>query len=105
MGGYGGCIHASINVIPSQTLYLFVGSQGNHSNGGFNGGGDGHCVDEKSTCDVFGYGGGGSSDIRTDFNDLESRLVIGGGGGGAGYDGTTSGLNGGVGGGNTGGTG
>eukprot|EP01036_Dinobryon_divergens_P046204 gene46204-61790_t len=101
-GGYGGCIHASIDVIPSQILYIFVGSQGNNSKGGFNGGGDGHCSSDDSSCEVYGYGGGGSSDIRTDVNDLRSRLVVGGGGGGAGSDvtGTNNGLNGGMDGGN-----
>ena len=76
-GGLGGFISASIDVTPGQTLYLYVGSScggdfPSCSGGGYNGGGDGENY-------VFS-GGGGASDVRTIVSDLNSRLVIAGGG-------------------------
>lgn len=68
-GGYGGWVQASLAVRAGQTIYILVGSSD-----GFNGGGDGRGLREIV--------GGGGSDIRTDLNDLASRLVVAGGGGG-----------------------
>jgi hypothetical protein len=83
-GGLGGHAVATVDVVPGDTLYVLVGGKGTDydcnggppfSAGGYNGGGD-----------VSGPGpsGGGASDIRTDLADLNSRLVVAGGGGGLG---------------------
>ena len=68
-GGKGGCILSNLSVVPFQHLYLFVGS----SNGD-NGGG------------IGGNNGGGASDIRSNFSNISSRLVVGAGGGGCAHD-------------------
>jgi hypothetical protein len=90
-GGFGGRMRCRVPVTPGQTLYVFVGGAGapgptaNSSGitpGGFNGGG---------SCDVYPLSnvgchagsGGGASDIRTSLTDLNSRLVVAGGGGGS----------------------
>lgn len=66
-GGNGGCITATIAITPGTTLYVYVGgagTTGSNSNsqavGGYNGGGNG----------VYGSGGGGASDVRTNQYDL-----------------------------------
>jgi hypothetical protein len=68
----------NLPVTPGQTLYVEVGGDGGFE-GGFNGGGT----------SVFGDGGGGASDIRTDPStdpgSLASRLLVAGGGGGGGF--------------------
>ena len=94
-GGLGGYISSNVDVVPGQTLYLFVGEHtdliepwGVYA---FNGGGQG--------ADGFGAKGGGASDVRTRLNDLDSRIIVAGGGGGGGYAGV-----GGIGGGTIGGT-
>jgi Glycine rich protein/HYR domain/Secretion system C-terminal sorting domain len=73
---FGGYVQGTVAVTPGQTLYVYVGGQPTTTAGGFNGGGAG---------DGNGKGGGGGTDVRTISNDLNSRLVVAGGGGGAGY--------------------
>ncbi len=73
---FGGYAEGTVAVTPGQTLYVYVGGQPTTTAGGFNGGGAG---------DGAGKGGGGGTDVRTISNDLNSRLVVAGGGGGAGY--------------------
>lgn len=73
---FGGYVKGTVSVTPGQTLYVYVGGQPTTTAGGFNGGGAG---------DGAGKGGGGGTDVRTISNDLNSRLVVAGGGGGAGY--------------------
>ena len=97
-GGTGAQASAALPVIPGQTLYVEVGSNGQDASptaslGGFNGGGN--AGDQ-------GGGGGGASDVRfhprpagdSPFS-LNSRLIVaaGGGGGGAGT-GATGGVGG-----------
>lgn len=89
-GGKGGYSVGTITLITTTTMYLYSGGAGNTGgvNGGFNGGGlrDGY------------NGGGGASDIRITANDLQSRVIVAGGGGSDGaisktgmYGGGTSG--------------
>jgi hypothetical protein len=80
-GGKGGFVTGLLTVQPNDTLYIFVGGEGEDltwnesaggSPGGWNGGGD-----------AFhgGGGGGGASDIRLSPM-LSDRIVVAGGGGG-----------------------
>jgi hypothetical protein len=71
-GGQGGVVHATLPVTPGQPLYVYVGGSN-----GFNGGG--------GATATYGTPGGGATDIRTDANDLTTRLVVAGGGGGGGF--------------------
>jgi hypothetical protein len=83
-GGRGGTIQAILVLPPDLlTLYAYVGGMGLNNAGGFNGGGRGNSF----------YGGGGS-DVRTSVDNLNTRLVVAGGGGGTG----TTGIGGGGGG-------
>lgn len=88
-GGLGGRVTGTIPVTPGQTLYFYVGGQGNTSygltgwiNGGWNGGGNGYLGSNS----YMGGSGGGASDIRINSTSLNNRVMVAGGGGGAGYD-------------------
>lgn len=72
-GGLGGYVQATISALPLSTLNIYVGGWGQQ----FNGGGSSGSRTQP------GMGGGGASDVRTG-SDLESRLVIAGGGGAGG---------------------
>ncbi len=97
-GGFGDVVTSDVSVIPGEVLYVMVGGvgvsvQGDDTTGeagGFNGGGDG-----GSGAGDVGAGGGGASDIRTEPNALDSRLLVAGGGGGAGATCTSCGGQGG----------
>lgn len=71
---------------PGETLYIYVGGQGDDGSaggaGGFNGGGDG--------ARNVGGGGGGASDVRRGGNTLADRVAVAGGGGGGGSAGADS---------------
>src|SRR5262249_43393555 len=95
MSGKGGSTTASIEVVPGETLAMYVGGQGAIPAGGFNGGG---AVGSNGTGPAGG--GGGASDVRQGGVTLEKRIVVAGGGGGSGQN---TGCNGGAGGGATGG--
>lgn len=73
---FGGFVQGKFPVVGGDTLFIYVGGQPNGLAGGFNGGGAG---------DAAGQGGGGGTDIRFVDNDLNSRVLVAGGGGGAGY--------------------
>ncbi len=72
-GGNGGRVQATLSVTPGQTLFLYVGQQGQSNNGGWNGGGRGNSN---------GGGGGGASDIRIGGQNLSNRVIVAGAGGG-----------------------
>ena len=82
-GGLGGWTSAGFSVAPGETLYVFVGGQGETvatgiASGGFNGGGNsGECSGNYA-----GSGGGGATDIRRGGTDLTDRIIVAGGGGG-----------------------
>jgi hypothetical protein len=85
-GGAGARVQGQLIVTPGQTLYLYVGQQGQMatsggSGGGYNGGGNGGYLGG-----VKGYGGGGATDIRTSASGTAytDRLLVAAGGGGAG---------------------
>jgi len=77
-GGLGGYATGELTVTPGDTLYIYVGGQGDdHGTGGFNGGGNGGRKDSA--------GGGGATDIRTSTS-LSDRIIVAAGGGGAAYE-------------------
>jgi hypothetical protein len=101
-GAFGGRARAVIPVTGGEVLKVYVGGEGSHTEGGFNGGGG-----AGTSCgEGCGYGGGGASDIRQGGDKLSDRIVVaaGGGGEGADYYGNNGGA-GGKGGGKSGGSG
>jgi hypothetical protein len=67
----GGRVSAIIAVQPRETLYVFVGGEGNtYGHGGFNGGGD------AGSSSNPGYGGGGASDVRASGDALRDRILV-----------------------------
>lgn len=108
-GGLGGRLKGLITVTSGETLYLYVGGQGQNRNqfncvgsapavlaGGFNGGGSGGRTSDSYLCPSgtatyrLGASGGGATDIRRGGTALGNRVIIAGGGGG-GVGGTNSG--------------
>ena len=87
-GGKGGYVAGKITLTSNVIFFIYVGQTANHSQaGGWNGGGNGTAATQR------GYGGGGSTDIRTtsgnwnSFNSLKTRILIAAGGAGSGdYD-------------------
>ncbi len=118
--GQGGYAKGDLSVTPGQTLYIYVGGQGNInityqslSAGGWNGGGDGWggWSGNWNAGNGTSGGGGGASDVRVGGTSLSDRVIVAGGGGGsdswatARWGGDGGGLTGGTsGGGATGGT-
>ncbi|MCG8577660.1 MAG: T9SS type A sorting domain-containing protein [Flavobacteriales bacterium] len=89
-GGEGGFASGELTVTPGESLYIFVGGQGNTinvgsgaSDGGWNGGGAGGSG-------ISGASGGGASDVRQGGTDLEDRVIVAGGGGGMDFDGSSN---------------
>jgi len=92
-GGHGAYVKSSIPVTPGETLYIFVGGNGDSfSTPGWNGGG--HGADASGGT---GGSGGGATDIRRAPYGLADRLVVAAGGGGRGSgDGGRPGGDGGI---------
>ncbi len=97
IGGKGAYTSGNISLTKGDTLYIYVGNQGQTNNiltnvGGYNGGGY-----SGKNSSVKSYGGGGATDIRLtsgtwkDTTSLASRLMVASGGGGATVGSTTSG--------------
>ncbi|MEI6764814.1 MAG: glycine-rich protein, partial [Bacteroidota bacterium] len=80
-GGYGGRVQATLTVTPGQTLYVYVGGQGQTYSPGFNGGGYGSPNNSWSN-----GGGGGATDIRVNGTSYSDRILVAGAGGGSGYN-------------------
>lgn len=79
IGGPGGYVIATIeDLVPGETLYVYVGQQATSFPGGWNGGGSG----QQGIANRGGMGGGGATDIRRGGNALADRILVGGGGGG-----------------------
>ncbi len=89
VGGNGGRVVTNLQVTPGETLWVYVGGQGQSLIGGWNGGG--------ASSDLNSRGGGGASDIRRGGQSLQDRLLVAGGGGGSGWS-CSNGHNGGIGG-------
>ena len=87
-GGRGGYASGEIYLVEGKRFYVYVGSSGTTSGtaGGYNGGGSHNTT----------LAGGGATDIRTEIDDLYSRLIVAGGGGGAGSPGRPGGYGGGL---------
>ena len=86
--GYGGYTSGVIFVSDEQVYYSCVGGKGQCSSqsssqclGGFNGGGNGSI----SYIGTIGCGGGGATDVRTEIDSLNSRILVAGGSGGSSY--------------------
>ena len=93
--GKGGYSAGVLNLIEEETvLYVYVGCRGHEIVGGFNGGGTGGRGEQNKKLLRHGGGVGGSSDIRIDPDDLDTRIIVAGGGGGACGDGWSAGGNG-----------
>src|SRR5881397_476462 len=86
--GLGGQAKGTLAVAANQTLYVFVGGQGNtNGNGGWNGGGKGGSSQAGSSCSGGPAGGGGGmSDVRVGGQGWANIVIAGGGGGGTGRD-------------------
>lgn len=85
-GGMGGFVSAEFSFGEGNEIYVFVGGTPTGFDGGFNGGG---------SVASGGGGGGGASDLRFVSSDLNTRIIVAGGGGGAGGEGGASGGDGG----------
>ena len=66
LGGFGSYISTNISVIPGQILYIFVGKRGTRSNQTLIGGENGE-----------------DTDVRLQWNNLDSRIIVANGGRGA----------------------
>ena len=89
VGGLGGEAVATIDTTPGETLYVYVGGQGECGleaslPGGFNGGG---AKFTDSGDNWEGGSGGGGSDIAQGGAGFENRVIVAGGGGGRGWGG------------------
>lgn len=80
---FGGRVSALIPVRPGERLLIYVGGNGKHNAGGYNGGGKGgyygYGNDPRN-----GWGGGGATDIRIGGDLLADRVLVAGAGGGQG---------------------
>lgn len=82
-GAEGGIVEGGLPVDGEETLYMYVGGQGERPSGGFNGGGDGG-TGEPNSGSVDAGGGGGASDIRRGGDSLDDRVLVAAGAGGGG---------------------
>ena len=90
-GGRGAYASGLIYILSDVHLYIYPGSQGYLDNKtSFNGGGQGTAHNG-----VLMPSGGGATDVRLKYNDLESRIIVAAGGGAAVYMRTFYGANGG----------
>ena len=91
-GGKGGYSYGNISLSAGSTLYVVVGGQGEYkdstkatANGGYNGGGPGHCYGDEGD---GGSGGGGATHIGTfnstlaEHGNTTGLYIVAGGGGG-----------------------
>ncbi|MBR6073021.1 MAG: InlB B-repeat-containing protein [Bacilli bacterium] len=86
-GGKGGYAKGTVHLSNTDSLYIFVGTQGQVTAsglalGGYNGGG----ATWGSGASDPAAGGGGATDIRINSDSLYSRVIVAGGGGGGGED-------------------
>lgn len=106
-GGKGGYSVGVLTLSDETTVYIYVGGQGvgrtsvGSCEGGFNGGGRSY----STTSSYYNGSGGGASDIRIGQDSLYARVIVAGGGGGFGRYNSSNILDGGYGGGATGGNG
>ena len=97
-GGMGGYTYGNISIVDIPLILLFIGGVCG-ANGGGIWGWAGYPGPGPPNVYECGQTGGGASDIRIVANDLDSRLIVSGGGGGAGGNGNMDYLDGGNGGG------
>jgi len=114
----GGYAEGVLTLTAPNTLYAYVGGSGMYHNFispeyttqmrpdiGFNGGGRAYLYGTQGHCNDIGYPGGGGTDIRLGVDSLYARIIVAGGSGGNAYNGNNGVKVGGVGGGESGGTG
>lgn len=94
-GGKGSYVKGNIELNKGDTIYIYVGGQGDsYGHGGYNGGGN-VGVSEPINHER-NDGGGGATDVRlvsgvwNDKTSLNSRIMVAAGGGGANNDGTNT---------------
>jgi len=85
-GGLGGYAQGQLIVTPGQTLYIYVGGEGQDNAPGFNGGGAGGYGTPSDGMAGYAGSGGGASDVRVGGTALTDRIIVAGGGGGGGRD-------------------
>lgn len=83
VGGKGAYVKGVVYLKKNEEVILYVGGKGGsartpYKSGGFNGGGDG-----STDGTIFGYGGGGATDVRYKGDYYSNRIIVAGGGGGA----------------------
>jgi Tfp pilus assembly protein PilE len=94
-GGKGGYAVGTVNLTAGDTIYVYVGGQGEESvdtnlvTGGWNGGGGNWSAGGGAT-------GGGATDIRINGQELTNRIIVAGGGSGAAWDGINGAAGGGL---------
>ncbi len=88
-GGKGGYSYGTVYLSRGTNLYVCVGGQptgvasaGGTNKGGFNGGGDGKTFSFSGTT-TYAMGGGGATDIRIGSNNVNTRVIVAGGGSGS----------------------
>lgn len=88
-GGKGGYSTGVVRLADGETVWVYVGGQGQGGNtpvepnpGGFNGGGASAGAGTQEGWPQGGGGGGGASDIRVGADSLFNRVIVAGGGGG-----------------------
>ena len=97
----GGLVSGTIKLTKSTNIFVHVGGKGKTYEpslileGGYNGGGG---ADNERNPGSLGTSGGGSTDIRTEINDVWHRILVAGGGGGSDDHGSNLSANDGIGG-------
>ncbi|MBO4655713.1 MAG: hypothetical protein J5644_09230, partial [Bacteroidales bacterium] len=86
VGGLGGYSVGTMPVMGGETIYVYVGGEGNESSGYAQGGYNGGGTNYGSGSGEPGCGGGGATDIRLNGTTLYDRIIVAGGGGGGGED-------------------
>ena len=98
-GGYGGYSTGLFDFDENETIYIYIGGQGEKvigkgtiSNGGYNGGGNGHMSNMSHLTNAWSTGGGGATHIAIESGELkdlvdtkDSVCIVAGGGAGHAY--------------------
>ena len=83
IGGLGGEVKATGYFEKGKILTIFIGTQGEQAEIGFNGGGNSGSDTGNLFYHFFGGSGGGATGVRTASGTIEDRILVAGGGGGA----------------------
>ena len=89
-GGLGGTVYGVLNVVPGDSILIYVGGQNGYNGGGL-GGQNGNAI-FGGPAGILAPSGGGATDIRIGGNQIIDRVIVAGGGGGAGENGVWPGC-------------